>query len=253
MNEDENMSHELRPGNYIDKVREETATYVRRLISEMESLTRKANQLAMDNERLHAELRFTREELTIRDEKERQLRERLDTIRTESETYIAQFSELEQHNTNLANLYVATYQLHGTLDRGAVLEAIQEIVVNLIGSEDFGILERDHRTGELVMAASVGPLGREVSAEDTIVRNVLKTGTSYISGTPANDEVPACIPLNLDGETVGVIVIRGLLPHKTAFEPLDDELFGLLASHAATALYCSTFRERLGVTSGGVA
>jgi len=247
------MNHELKPGSYIDKVREETASYVRKLISEMESLTRKASQLALENERLVAELRFTREELTIRDEKERELQDKLDEIRLESETYLSQFSELEQHNTNLANLYVATYQLHGTLDRSAVLEAVQEIVVNLIGSEDFAILERDPSTNEFVTAASVGPLGREVSAADPMVRNVVKTGTAYISGTPVSDPTPACIPLNLDGETVGVIVIRRLLPHKTAFEPLDDELFGLLASHAATALYCSTIRSRLVSSAGGVA
>ncbi len=246
------MKTDTRPGNYIDKVREETTSYVKRLIVEIEGLTRNANRLAMENERLLSELRFTRDELMSREEKERQLQAKLNEIRSESETYLAQFSELEQHNTNLANLYVATYQLHGTLDRTTVLEAIQEIVVNLIGSEDFGILERDLESSELTLAASVGPKGRDVSASDTIVQNVLKTGSAYISATPTNDATPACIPLSLDGDIVGVIVIRGLLPHKTTFEPLDDELFGLLATHAATALYCSTIRERVGIPSGGV-
>lgn len=247
------MSNETRPGNYIDRVRAETATYVRRLITEIEGLTSRASELAMENERLRSELKFTRDELMTREEKERQLQEKLNQIRTESEAYLAQFSELEQHNTNLANLYVATYQLHGTLDRATVLEAIQEIVVNLIGSEDFAILERDLESGKLVHAASVGPMGKAVGADDAIVRNVLKTGASYISDMPTSDETPACIPLTLDGEIVGMIVIRGLLPHKTAFEPLDDELFGLLASHAATALYCSTIRERVGIPVGGAA
>lgn len=247
------MNHDNRPGNYIDKVREETASYVRKLIGEIEMVTHRVTSLVTENERLRLELKMTRDELMTREEKEKQLEEKLQEIRTETETYLAQFSELEQHNTNLANLYVATYQLHGTLDRGTVLEAIQEIVVNLIGSEDFAILERNLENGTFSTAAAVGPMGKAVTGDEVIVRNVLSTGAAYISPVPTKDPVPACIPLSLDGEIVGVIVIRGLLPHKTRFESLDDELFGLLATHAATALYCSTIRERFAVAAGGAA
>lgn len=245
------MNDEKRHDTYIDKVREETTTYLKRLINEIEALTRNVTRLGVDNERLAAELRFTRDELVSRDQKEQQLHEKLTVIRSESETYLKQFSQLEQHNTNLANLYVATYQLHGTLDRETVLEAIQEIVVNLVGSEDFGILERNADTGEFDLVAAVGPKGRAISVDDRLVQSALTSGHSYISPTPASDETPACIPLALDGEVVGVIVIRGLLPHKTAFEPLDQELFDLLASHAAAALYCSALAERVPALVGG--
>ena len=151
------MWHALRGTEYtldvdIDKVREETASYVRKLIGEIETVTHRVTSLVTENERLRHELKMTRDELMTREEKEKQLEEKLQEIRTETETYLAQFSELEQHNTNLANLYVATYQLHGTLDRGTVLEAIQEIVVNLIGSEDFAILDRQLTTEPYALA-----------------------------------------------------------------------------------------------------
>src|SRR6185503_3781752 len=50
--------------------------------------------------------------------------------------------QIETHNSNLANLYVASYQLHSSVDRDAVLRTIQEIIINLIGSEEVGIFER---------------------------------------------------------------------------------------------------------------
>ena len=37
-------------------------------------------------------------------------------------------------------LYVATYQLHATLNPPEVLEAISEIVVNLVGADRFALL-----------------------------------------------------------------------------------------------------------------
>ena len=43
----------------------------------------------------------------------------------------------------------------------------------------------------------------------------------------------------------GFIAIYRLLSHKTALEPLDHELFDLLATHAATALYCTSLAEKL--------
>src|SRR6476646_9594599 len=55
--------------------------------------------------------------------------------------FSSRYVDVEQQNTNLANLYVATYQLHGTLDRDRVLGAIKEVIINLIGSEELAIWE----------------------------------------------------------------------------------------------------------------
>src|SRR5882724_6618002 len=69
------------------------------------------------------------------------LHELLSEIQEESRKASARYVEVEQQNTNLANLYVASYQLHGTLNRQRVLDSIQEIVINLIGSEELAIWE----------------------------------------------------------------------------------------------------------------
>jgi hypothetical protein len=43
----------------------------------------------------------------------------------------------------------------------------------------------------------------------------------------------------LNSECTGAIAVFRLLAHKPEFEPLDLELFDLLASHAAVALHYS--------------
>jgi GAF domain-containing protein len=52
----------------------------------------------------------------------------------------------------------------------------------------------------------------------------------------------ACVPLKLQERVIGVIAVFQLLPQKARIEPVDRELFELLATAAAAALYCSTIK-----------
>jgi hypothetical protein len=71
---------------------------------------------------------------------------------------------------DLASLYVASYRLHATLDRGEALSIVQDIICNLIGSEEIAIFEADDSGAGLSLVASSGsspalppvPLGRGV-------------------------------------------------------------------------------------------
>src|SRR5437868_11106767 len=68
-------------------------------------------------------------------------------------------ADLETQNFELASLYTASSQLHGTC-REAVLTAMQEIIVNLIGSEQFAICELEDPA--LNVLASVGIDAKQV-------------------------------------------------------------------------------------------
>jgi GAF domain-containing protein len=184
------------------------------------------------------------------------LHELLSEIQEESRRASARYVEVEQQNTNLANLYVASYQLHGTLNRQRVLDSIQEIVINLIGSEELAIWELDAEREELTLAASFGidsTTWRAVplDSESGIIGLVAVTGERFVAGQspiePTGHEkgLTACIPLKLDDRVVGAIGIFSLLAQKEGLEPVDFELFDLLASHAATALYCTRLAEVL--------
>ncbi|HST59883.1 MAG TPA: GAF domain-containing protein [Longimicrobium sp.] len=143
----------------------------------------------------------------------------------------------EASRAELAKLLVATTALHQTLHRDDVLDALQEILINLIGTEDFAVFEVEP-DGELSLAASFGG-DRDARLTDAQpVRDVVASGEARLA--PAGADGPAaCVPLAVDGRVTGALAVYTLLPQKQGFEAFDHELFGLLATHAATALYAA--------------
>jgi len=225
---------------YVDIVRERQQRYVKDLIRENETLRTMAATLESDFRRLQAEVLDARSALEQREEG---LRRRLSEIEAENRRYAERYAEIERQSGDLANLYVASYQLNSTVERAQVLTSIKEIVINLIGSENFGVFERESETGDLHLATS---FGIDTDAFATLTpgetrRDELMTSGALFVADP-NEPFPgllASIPLNLDGELIGVIAIFGLLAHKPALESVDLELFDLLAAHASRALYCA--------------
>jgi transcriptional regulator with GAF, ATPase, and Fis domain len=172
---------------------------------------------------------------------------RICQIEAENQDFATRYVEIEQENNNLANLYIASYQLHSTLDFKEVLQIIIEILINLVGGEEFAIMLLDEKTNQIQAVASEG-IAREdvppVKMGVGIIGQVAKTGENYFV-----EDVPAyvpdlqnpmvCIPLKIKEHVIGVLVIYKLLIQKTAFAELDYELFTLLAGHAATAVFSS--------------
>ena len=151
-------------------------------------------------------------------------------LEAESRRYLEQYIRVEQQNTNLMNLYVASFRLHAATERADVIDAIKEIVINLIGSEEMAVLELDATRSRLELIASVGDVP---AAHDTITKCV-RNGEIFIA---PDTGITACIPLKIGRNVIGAIAIFRLLAQKSGIEDLDRELFDLLATHAATALY----------------
>ena len=238
-NQDPNANN----GSYVERVREENQAYVRDLLAEAERLRVAVAELQSENARLRHDVEIVKREAATHAALENDLKEKLQAISNETQSYYSRYIELEHHNANLANLYVASYQLHGTLDREAVLMALQEIIVNLVGSEAFGVFDCDS-TGTLQLLATVGGDDAAIVSGWPEVREVLASGETWLGDPASHENAVACVPMKLDGRVTGLVVIQKLLAHKTAFEPLDHELFGLLGTHAATALYCTALFER---------
>lgn len=238
------MKNEGTPGGYVDKARDQMQSYVRRILADNEALRLGMVELETEAAMLRRESSALKEELRINREQQEQLAARLQEIRGESEQRFAEYAKLETLNTNLANLYVASYQLHSTLSREAVLAAIQEIVVNLIGSEEFAVFERDP-AGRFRLAASVGISDDEPIAGHERVAEATTSGQTWVSAE--HGDLTACVPLKIDETVTGFVVVRRLLAHKRGLEPLDLELFDLLGTHAAMALYASALQERTAV------
>ncbi len=183
------------------------------------------------------------------EEENRSLIQRYRVVEEENKDFASRYIEVEAENNNLANLYVASYQLHSTLDFNESLKIILEIVMNLIGAEEFSIMMLDEKTNELTIVAQegMGPEARaSVKLGEGTIGGTAKTGEAYYrDGDPKNiagiDYLHplVCIPLKIKEHVIGVIVIYKLLVQKEAFSNIDYELFSMLAGHAATSLFSS--------------
>jgi nitrate/nitrite-specific signal transduction histidine kinase len=170
-------------------------------------------------------------------------------VEEENKDFANRYIEVESENNNLANLYVASYQLHSTLDFNESLKIILEIVMNLIGAEEFSIMMLDEKTNELTIVAQegMGPEARtSVKLGEGVIGKAAKAGEAfYREGDPTDiagvDYLHplVVIPLKIKEHVIGVIVIYKLLVQKQAFSNVDYELFSMLAGHAATALFSS--------------
>src|SRR6185295_19448957 len=115
-----------------------------------------------------------------------ELQDQLAHIEEENQRFSEKYVEVEQHNANLANLYVASYRLHSTLNRGEVLDTIQEIIINLIGSEELGIFELQpgHTSLELVSSFGIEPERfRNIELGSGVIGKVAQTGETYLPGS----------------------------------------------------------------------
>jgi GAF domain-containing protein len=67
---------------------------------------------------------------------------------------------------------------------------------------------------------------------------------------PGEEHLTALVPLALGGKVFGVLAVFRLLPQKPGFEEVDLELFDLLGSQAAVALYSTALHARLAARDG---
>ena len=163
------------------------------------------------------------------------LRTLVDSMKAESEAQVS----------NLASLYVAVTSVHDALDRPSVLSSVQEIVTNLVGSEEMAIFEIDASNRRLVLLASTGiepgPY-QEIYVGEGAIGKAAATGARLIrpeGGSLTEDgdaSLTACIPLKIADRVVGVLAVFRLLPHKGHLDAVDLDLFDVLAAHAASAL-----------------
>lgn len=222
----------------------------RQRLAESEALRVLTASLRTEKERLTEELQQVEAELRRHRQQEERLQQTLEGIEESSRELSAQYLEVERQNATLTNLFVTAYRLHSTSSSAQILEAIQEVVINLVGSEELLILELDDSGSSLVPIASFGVEADRFARID-LVNSVL--GRTIAAGQVAvpsqqpveglDPNITAVVPLLIEERVTGAIVIFQLLQQKPALEPVDLEMFDLLASNAAIALHCARLHE----------
>ncbi len=195
------------------------------------------------------EVHSLEERIKFLEDENRQLIDRYREVEEENKDFANRYIEVEAENNNLANLYVASYQLHSTLDFSESLKIILEIVMNLIGAEEFSIMMLDEKTHELTIVAQegMGPEARSsVKLGEGLIGDAARTGDAYYRDGDPTDlkgvdylHPLVIIPLKIKEHVIGVIAIYKLLVQKQTFTNVDYELFTMLAGHAATAIFSS--------------
>jgi GAF domain len=249
---------ERESSDFVKKVQQDTDSYIRDLLATLQSLRATNALLEADRARLEGENDIMREDLERRQQEADQLRVRLDQISLESQESLDRYQAVAAQNASLANLYVATYRLHGTVDREDVLAGMQEVIGNLIGCEEVAVYEIVPGARELLLAWSFGlaPDRGPVRLGEGAIGGVAATGVTFVAGAasapPAADErhLSACVPLKVKDDVIAVLALFRLLPQKSGgLTELDYEILNLLETHGATAFYLTQLHDRYAGTA----
>jgi GAF domain-containing protein len=180
------------------------------------------------------------------DERAQELERRLSTAESDVKELASRLVDSEHQGGRLMNLYVATYQLHATLDPAEVQATIAEIAINLLGAEQFILLLRKDDAEDYEIALLEGMYdgvqppyaGESYTGGDPMVDVTLTDGVLRL-GPTSESQALAAVPLRVQNEIVGALVLLKLLDHKPILRAEDRDLLDLLSAHAASALFAA--------------
>jgi GAF domain-containing protein len=232
--------------------------FTEELIRENEDLRRHVQLLERDNTELRAQvksddaMRDVLRTIERLEQEKKNLLDRSSQLEQATRRYEGRYAAIEQELNDLANLYVASFQLHSTLKPPHVLQHIRELLAQLVGAECFVIYVIADDGKRAIPVGSEGVLENDlkpVYIGEGAIGSVCASGQSSVKqGNPLGrgslDAPLAVIPMLVDGQTVGVIAIVRLLEQKEAWVQVDQELFHLLGTHAAAALLAAHMYQR---------
>ena len=228
-----------------NKSRPETPAVGHDLVAELRSTLARAGELIRVVE---SNLDETSEgiESVLKDERVGELERRLATAESDVKELASRLVDSEHQGGRLMNLYVATYQLHATLDPAEVQATIAEIAINLLGAEQFVLLLRRDEGDGCEIALIEGQYegvksfydGQDYTGGDPMVDATLKDGVLRL-GPTAESQALAAVPLRVQNDIVGALVLLKLLDHKPILRAEDRDLLDLLSAHAASALFAA--------------
>jgi hypothetical protein len=194
-----------------------------------------ASETSEGNAELQRELDATKEALAAAEAK-------LAAVQAAHARCDEQIRDLSLRNSNLVQLTVASQLLCSGTDREDVLNAIEEIIVNMIGTEEIAILENLPNEGRIRLTRTRGIDGRSPRFARAVepIREAISTGHVVF---PNGRDLTAVIPLRMDTTLFGVVAVFRLLEQKPALDELDHELMELLGRQGAVAIFSTAFRS----------
>jgi hypothetical protein len=147
---------------------------------------------------------------------------------------------------NQAMVYAARMRLQNAVDQADALDAIREIAGNLIGTEELAVFKVDKKRSELWLYWSFGVDPNkhsvlELSHEPQLKKAlngkcVFRLRLAHQNLLSTDDPVTALIPILVEGNTVAVIVLFRLFPHKPTLNEVDHRICEILSHCAGRAI-----------------
>ena len=177
---------------------------------------------------------------------------RLEEVQNRCRHLADKCERVEQHNTTLTRLNIATVRLAQVQELPQLYAAVQEIIANLLGSEEMALFACLPQCGILSLLWSQGvnadsflaiPVGEGVSGQ------CVSSGTSRCdlddseSTLTHERNLSACVVLKANGATVGALALFRLLPQKLAFDSTDRELLTFLETQLGMVLQHAQLAE----------
>ena len=176
----------------------------------------------------NAELRILRQELLEAHRELSRLRSQNDQLVGSNRDLSSLLASTDKRSGELLKIIVAFRRLLDSEDAYSALRCIEEIVVNIIGSEDFVIVLLDERD----VARAVSGFG------DALTRAHVRPP----SLDELHEDAERMVPLYIADELVGAIAIAELLPHREPLNHNDDQVLDLLSRYAATVIMAALHR-----------
>ena len=171
------------------------------------------------------------------------------------------YAELEQELNDTALLYVSSYQLNCRRDPKEVLRQIRELLEQLAGVESFAVYIAGGSDDVLhpvsarsIALSELSPLRPRERPLDVVSAGRCAMISDSAPLPAGSLSAPlAVIPLQLGERMVGAILVIKLFEHKTRWAQVDQQLFQLLASHGAAALFAAHLYQRYSQVPGALA
>jgi len=142
-------------------------------------------------------------------------------------------------------LEAAQKRLRESVNRADGLEAIREIVTNLLGCEEIGLFTAERETGGLIWSFGIDAQRHSTlnSFDESALHRVMQ-GELHVAQVDheghSHHDNPALrifVPIRLHNRTMAVLVMLKLLPQKLGFDIADINLLKSLSDEMGRALF----------------
>ena len=186
--------------------------------------------MQMENLMLKSQIRSLQESLEFSRNERATLEARLNALQSGTQDAESRIAELTKQCRELRSLLASATRLLAVNTREEAFLAVQDIVANVIGSEEFVLFEMNADGTAMHATAWCGvnrSEGAPVTVGEGLVGQVAMTGAARTS-PDIESGITACIPLRAEGKVNGVLAIYSLLPQKLQLQQWDFQVLRLL-------------------------